>query len=128
MKPKTVFSKTISLALSLALIWVALLAPAAAEAALPADGVYTGTANGMGGALEVSVSSEGGRIAAVEVGFPFVKVPVFFLEKPRYKLFIEPFYEGIEKFFNCPVRFGNELFVARKIIIIGKRHCREKRE
>ena len=68
MKPKTVFSKTISLALSLALIWVALLAPAAAEAALPADGVYTGTANGMGGALKVSVSIEGGRIAAVEVG------------------------------------------------------------
>lgn len=68
MKPKTVFSKTISLVLSLALLWVALLAPAAAEAALPADGVYTGTANGMGGALEVSVSVEGGKIASIEVG------------------------------------------------------------
>lgn len=68
MKPRTVFSKTISLVLSLALLWVALLAPAAAEAALPADGVYTGTANGMGGALEVSVSVEGGKIASIEVG------------------------------------------------------------
>ena len=64
---KSIFSKLTSLAVALALMTVMLAAPAAAQAALPADGVYTGSANGMGGALEVSVTVEGGKLTSVEV-------------------------------------------------------------
>lgn len=39
-----------------------------AETAIPADGTYEGSANGMGGALTVSVTVENGRIADVQVG------------------------------------------------------------
>ena len=64
---KSIFSKLTSLVVALALMTVMLAAPAAAQAALPADGVYTGSANGMGGALEVSVTVEGGKLTSVEV-------------------------------------------------------------
>ena len=63
----SIFTKVTSLVVALALMIVLLVAPAAAQA-LPADGTYTGSANGMGGALEVSVSVEGGKIASIEVG------------------------------------------------------------
>ncbi len=36
--------------------------------AMPADGVYEGSANGMGGAVKVTVTVSGGKITAVEVG------------------------------------------------------------
>ena len=62
----TIFAKVTSLVVALALMIVLLVAPAAAQA-LPADGTYTGSANGMGGALEVSVTVEGGKITAVDV-------------------------------------------------------------
>ena len=62
----SIFTKVTSLVVALALMIVLLVAPAAAQA-LPADGTYTGSANGMGGALEVSVTVEGGKIAAVDV-------------------------------------------------------------
>ena len=63
----TILSRLASMLVALVLLTVLLAAPAAAQAALPADGVYTGSANGMGGALEVSVTVEGGRLSAVEV-------------------------------------------------------------
>ena len=62
----TIFAKVTSLVVALALMTVLLVAPAAAQT-LPADGTYTGSANGMGGALEVSVTVEGGKITAVDV-------------------------------------------------------------
>lgn len=58
----------LSAALAFALLLVAAVAPAAAETAVPADGTYVGSANGMGGALEVQVTVEGGRITDVTVG------------------------------------------------------------
>jgi len=54
--------------LALIVLLLAGVAPAAAAAAIPADGTYTGSANGMGGALEVQVTVEGGRITDVAVG------------------------------------------------------------
>lgn len=63
---KSLFTKVTSLAIALVLMTMMLVAPATAQV-LPADGTYTGSANGMGGALEVSVTVEGGRIAAVDV-------------------------------------------------------------
>ena len=62
----TIFAKVTSLVVALALMTVLLVAPAAAQT-LPADGTYTGSANGMGGALEVSVTVAGGKITAVDV-------------------------------------------------------------
>lgn len=63
---KSLFTKVTSMAIALVLMTMMLVAPATAQV-LPADGTYTGSANGMGGALEVSVTVEGGRIAAVDV-------------------------------------------------------------
>ena len=60
-------SKLLSVLLALALLCTAMIAPAAAET-IPADGVYEGTANGMGGAMSVSVTVEGGKIVDVTVG------------------------------------------------------------
>lgn len=54
--------------LALIVLLLAGIAPAAAAAAIPADGTYSGSANGMGGALEVQVTVEGGRITEVTVG------------------------------------------------------------
>lgn len=55
-------------ALALIVLLLAGIAPAAAATAIPADGTYTGSANGMGGALEVQVTVEDGRITEVTVG------------------------------------------------------------
>ncbi len=66
---KTLLSRVLVLALVMALALGTALAPlsAMAEAAL-ADGTYTGAANGMGGAVNVTVTVEGGKITSVEVG------------------------------------------------------------
>lgn len=63
---KSLFTKVTSMAIALVLMTMMLVAPATAQV-LPADGTYTGSDNGMGGALKVSVTVEGGRIAAVDV-------------------------------------------------------------
>lgn len=55
-------------ALAFALLLVTAVAPVCAETAIPADGTYTGSANGMGGELEVQVTVEGGKITDVTVG------------------------------------------------------------
>ncbi len=68
MKQKTLLKRIVVMALTLALSLGAALAPMGAMAESLADGTYTGTANGMGGALSVTVTVEGGKITAVEVG------------------------------------------------------------
>ena len=55
----------LSLLLSLAMLLSA--GTVALAQAIPADGTYEGTANGMGGALTVSVTVENGAISAVEI-------------------------------------------------------------
>lgn len=66
---KKLLSRVLVLALVMALTLGTALAPvsAMAEATL-ADGTYTGAANGMGGAVNVTVTVEGGKITSVEVG------------------------------------------------------------
>ncbi len=60
------FSSLVSVMLAAVL---ACLMPLMALAdAMPADGVYEGSANGMGGAVKVTVTVSGGKITAVEVG------------------------------------------------------------
>ncbi len=60
------FSSLLSVMLAIVL---ACLVPLIALAdAMPADGVYEGSANGMGGAVKVTVTVSGGKITAVEVG------------------------------------------------------------
>ena len=61
--------KMLSWLLALTLVLGTALMPvgAMAEQAL-ADGTYTGAANGMGGAVNVTVTVEGGKITSVEVG------------------------------------------------------------
>ena len=63
---KSMISKVTSLAITLALLTMMLVTPALAQV-LPADGTYTGSANGMGGAVKVSVTVQDGKITAVEV-------------------------------------------------------------
>lgn len=59
------FSSLLSVVLAVVL---ACLMPLMALAdAMPADGVYEGSANGMGGAVKVAVTVSGGKITAVEV-------------------------------------------------------------
>ena len=65
---KNWLTKIMGLTLAFALMMVAMLAPAAAAAAIPADGAYTGSANGMGGAVNVTVTVKDGKIAEVAVG------------------------------------------------------------
>ena len=66
---KKLLSRVLVLALVMALTLGTALAPvsAMAEATLT-DGTYTGAANGMGGAVNVTVTVEGGKITSVEVG------------------------------------------------------------
>lgn len=66
---KKLLSRVLVLALVMALTLGTALAPvsAMAQAALT-DGTYTGAANGMGGAVNVTVTVEGGKITSVEVG------------------------------------------------------------
>ncbi len=60
------FSSLLSVMLAIVL---ACLVPLMALAdAMPADGVYESSANGMGGAVKVTVTVSGGKITAVEVG------------------------------------------------------------
>lgn len=58
--------KMLSVVLSIMLMMSAVV-PAMAVT-IPADGTYEGSANGMGGALAVTVTVEGGKIAGVQVG------------------------------------------------------------
>lgn len=51
----------------LAVVLACLMPLMALADAMPADGVYEGSANGMGGAVKVAVTVSGGKIAAVEV-------------------------------------------------------------
>lgn len=55
------------LSVMLAVVLACLMPLMALADALPADGVYEGSANGMGGAVKVSVTVSGGKITAVEV-------------------------------------------------------------
>ncbi|MDO4492247.1 MAG: FAD-binding protein [Clostridia bacterium] len=59
-------SHLLSIVLAVAMVFTAVM-PCAFADAMPADGVYEGTANGMGGALTVEVSVSGGKIGAIEV-------------------------------------------------------------
>lgn len=63
MRKKNVLGILTALAMLLAMP----VMPAAAETALPADGVYAGSADGIGGPLAVSVTVAGGKIADVQV-------------------------------------------------------------
>ena len=62
---KKLLSRVLVLALVMALTLGTALAPvsAMAQAALT-DGTYTGAANGMGGAVNVTVTVEGGKITS----------------------------------------------------------------
>ena len=60
--------KSLVMALVCVMMMAAALTPAAAAVVVPADGEYTGSANGMGGAVNVTVTVEGGKIAAVTIG------------------------------------------------------------
>lgn len=62
---KTFARKLTGLVLVLALLTS--VAFGAMAQSLPADGVYEGSANGMGGELKVAVTVEGGKIADVTV-------------------------------------------------------------
>ena len=55
------------LSVMLAVVLACLMPLMALADALPADGVYEGSANGMGGAVKVAVTVSGGKITAVEV-------------------------------------------------------------
>ncbi len=55
------------LSIVLALVLACVMPLSALAEALPADGVYEGSANGMGGELKVSVTVADGKITAVEV-------------------------------------------------------------
>lgn len=55
------------LSVMLAVVLACLMPLMALADAMPADGVYEGSANGMGGAVKVSVTVSGGKITAVEV-------------------------------------------------------------
>ncbi len=57
---KSLLSMMIAIVMLLTLV-------SSAFAAMPADGAYTGSADGIGGAVTVNVTVEGGKIAAVEV-------------------------------------------------------------
>ena len=57
-------NKILSLVLVVAMVFVMAMPMVSAEAA---DGTYTGTANGMGGALTVNVTVADGKITAIEV-------------------------------------------------------------
>ena len=66
---KKLLSRVLVLALVMALTLGTALAPVSAMAqATLTDGTYTGAANGMGGAVNVTVTVEGGKITSVEVG------------------------------------------------------------
>lgn len=56
-----------SMLLMLTVLLMTLVSPVAAQEALPADGVYTGSADGMGGPVSVSVTVTDGKIADVQV-------------------------------------------------------------
>ncbi len=56
------------LSVMLAIVLACLMPLMALADAMPADGVYEGSANGMGGAVKVTVTVSGGKITAVEVG------------------------------------------------------------
>lgn len=56
------------LSVMLAAVLACLMPLLALADAMPADGVYEGSANGMGGAVKVTVTVSGGKITAVEVG------------------------------------------------------------
>ncbi len=56
------------LSVMLAAVLACLMPLMALADAMPADGVYEGSANGMGGAVKVTVTVSGGKITAVEVG------------------------------------------------------------
>ncbi len=55
------------LSVMLAVVLACLMPMMALADAMPADGVYEGSANGMGGAVKVAVTVSGGKITAVEV-------------------------------------------------------------
>ncbi len=55
------------LSVILAVVLACLMPLMALADAMPADGVYEGSANGMGGAVKVAVTVSGGKITAVEV-------------------------------------------------------------
>ncbi|MDO4837965.1 MAG: FAD-dependent oxidoreductase [Clostridia bacterium] len=55
------------LSVMLAVVLACLMPLMALADAMPADGVYEGSANGMGGAVKVAVTVSGGKITAVEV-------------------------------------------------------------
>ncbi len=55
------------LSVMLAVVLACLMPLMALADAMPADGVYEGSANGMGGAVKVTVTVSGGKITAVEV-------------------------------------------------------------
>ncbi len=56
------------LSVMLAAVLACLMPLMALADAMPADGVYESSANGMGGAVKVTVTVSGGKITAVEVG------------------------------------------------------------
>lgn len=56
------------LSVMLAAVLACLMPLMALADAMPADGVYEGSANGMGGAVKVTVTVSDGKITAVEVG------------------------------------------------------------
>ncbi len=56
------------LSVMLAAVLACLMPLMALADAMPADGVYEGSANGMGGAVKVTVTVSGGKITVVEVG------------------------------------------------------------
>ncbi len=55
------------LSVMLAVVLACLMPLMALADAMPADGVYEGSANGMGGAVKVAVTVSGGKITSVEV-------------------------------------------------------------
>ncbi len=55
------------LSVMLAVVLACLMPLMALADAMPADGVYEGSANGMGGAVKVAVTVSGGKITAVEI-------------------------------------------------------------
>ena len=56
----------LSFLMALTMLFICIV-PAALADTMPADGTYTGTASGMGGAVNVSVTVEGGRITAIDI-------------------------------------------------------------
>ena len=60
--------KAAALALVCVLMIAAAMTPAFAAIAIPADGEYTGAANGMGGAVNVTVTVKDGKIAEIVIG------------------------------------------------------------